>query len=263
MVAGVSFQFTPKDICAVLNIPEGRDAEFEDVNYALVRATLSPNCTENQIKVGLLSPENRALQWIISRIIVQRKGSKSYVLGTDLPWFDYLLTRKRVNLGRFIFRSLTKSFSSDMSLPYGALITRLVRAHNIDLEPFKNGTIKVGTTLTKASFEKMQVVFQNGSWRRKGDQAMEQQDDEEEGDADQEMAAEGEAEHEGDSPRPFHASMQRTNRDTLEVMINEMRQLHTDFYDFRTEMRARMDSVDGKLDTLVNHFFPPPPPSAT
>ncbi|GLT79543.1 hypothetical protein SLA2020_510280 [Shorea laevis] len=263
MVAGVTFQFTPRDICAALDIPADGDDEFEDVNYVSVRATLAPNCTENQIKVGLLSPENRALQWIISRIIAQRKGSKSYVLGSDIPWFAYLLNGKKVNLGKFIFRNLIKVFSSDMGLPHGALITRLVRAHGIDLEQFKNGKIKAGTTLTKASFEKMQVVFRNGSWRKKGDQEMEQQDDEEEGDADQEMAEEREAEHEGDSPRPFQASMHRTNRDTLGVMINEMRQLHTDFYDFRTEMRGRMDSVDGKLDRLVNHFFPPPPPSAT
>ncbi|GKV05430.1 hypothetical protein SLEP1_g17445 [Rubroshorea leprosula] len=29
------------------------------------------------------------------------------------------------------------------------------------------------------------------------------------------------------------------------------------------EMRGRMDTMDGKLDQLVNHFFPPPPTSAT
>ncbi|GKV52689.1 hypothetical protein SLEP1_g59260 [Rubroshorea leprosula] len=40
-------------------------------------------------------------------------------------------------------------------------------------------------------------------------------------------------------------------------------ELHTDFYGFRTEMRGRMNNVEGKLDRLVNHFFPPPPPDAT
>ncbi|GKV17688.1 hypothetical protein SLEP1_g28157 [Rubroshorea leprosula] len=67
------------------DISEGGDDEFLDVNHALVRATIAPNCTENQIKVGSLTPKNRALQWIISRIIAQRKGSKSYVLASDLP----------------------------------------------------------------------------------------------------------------------------------------------------------------------------------
>ncbi|GKV10956.1 hypothetical protein SLEP1_g22252 [Rubroshorea leprosula] len=95
------------------------------------------------------------------------------------------------------------------------------------------------------------------------DQVMEQQSDEEEGNADQEMVEQGEEEHGGDSPRPFQGSMQRTNRETMELMINEMWQLHTDFYGFWTEMRGRMDTMDGKLDQLVNHFFPPPPPSAT
>ncbi|GKV05490.1 hypothetical protein SLEP1_g17494 [Rubroshorea leprosula] len=90
-----------------------------------------------------------------------------------------------------------------------------------------------------------------------------EQSDEEEGDADQEMAEQGDEEHGGDSLRPFEVSMQRTNRETMELMINEMRQLHTDFYGFRAEMRGRMDTMDGKLDQLVNNFFPPPLPSAT
>ncbi|GKV11370.1 hypothetical protein SLEP1_g22634 [Rubroshorea leprosula] len=88
----------------------------------------------------------------------------------------------KVNLGRFIFHSLIKNYSFDMGLPHGALITRLVKRNNIDFESVKHRKIKAGTTLTKASFEKMQVVFRNGSWTKKGDQAMEQQDDEEEGD---------------------------------------------------------------------------------
>ncbi|GKV39478.1 hypothetical protein SLEP1_g47236 [Rubroshorea leprosula] len=245
------------------DIPEGGDDDFQDINHALVRAKIAPNCTENQIKVGSLTPENRALQWIVSRIIAQRKGSKSFVLASDLPWFDYLLKGKKVNLGRFILQSLIKNYSSDMGFSHRALITRLVKRHNIDLEPFKYGKIKDGTTITKASFEKMQVVFRNGSWRKKGDQAMEQQSDEEEGDTDQEMAEQREEEHGGDSPRPFQVSMHRTNRETMELMINEMWQLHIDFYGFWTEMRGRMDIVDGKLDQLVNHFFLPPPPSAT
>ncbi|GKV13569.1 hypothetical protein SLEP1_g24564 [Rubroshorea leprosula] len=182
MVVGVSFQFSPRDICAVLDIPEGGDDEFQD-----------------------------------------RKGSKSFVIASDLLCFDYLLNGKRVNLGRFIFWSLIKNYSSDMGLPHGALITRLVKRNNIDLESFKHGRIKAGTTLTKASFEKMQVVFRNGSWTKKGDQAMEQQDDEEEGDTYQEMVEQGEEEHGGDSPRPFQASMQRTNRETMELMISEIR----------------------------------------
>ncbi|GKV48992.1 hypothetical protein SLEP1_g55766 [Rubroshorea leprosula] len=194
------------------DIPEGGDDEFLDVNHALVRATIAPNCTENQIKVGSLTPENRALQWTISRIIAQRNGSKSFVLASDLPWFDYLLNEKRVNLGIFIFQSLIKNYSSDMGLPHGALITR----------GSSNGT-----------------------------------------DTDQEIAEQREEEHEDDSPRPFQASMQRTNRETMELMISEMWQLHTDFYGFRTEMRGRMHNVEGKLDRPVNHFFPPPPPDAT
>ncbi|GKU88014.1 hypothetical protein SLEP1_g2329 [Rubroshorea leprosula] len=256
-------KFSPRDICIVLAIPEGGDDEFQDVNHALVRVRIAPNCTENQIKVGSFSPENRALQWIISRIIAQRKRSKSFVLASDLPWFDYFLNGKRVNLGRFIFRSLIKNYSLDMGLSHCALITRLVKRKNIDLDPFKHGRIKVGTILTKAFFEKMQVVFQNGSWMKKGDQAMEQQADEEEGDTYQEMAEQTEEEHEDDSLRPFRVSMQRTNRKTMELMISEIQQLHTDFYGFRTEMRGRMNNVEGKLDRLVNHFFPPPPPDAT
>ncbi|GKV47351.1 hypothetical protein SLEP1_g54257 [Rubroshorea leprosula] len=246
MVAGVSLQFSPREICAELNIPEGGDDEFLDVNHALVRATIAPNCTEHQAKVGYLTPENRALQWIISRIIAQRKGSKSYVLASDLPWFDYLLNGKRRN--------------------------------NIDLTPFKFGTVPGGTTLTKASFEKMDFLFRNGTWIKKG----EQEGEEEEGDTDQEMAEQGAAEqgateNEDDSPRPFRVSMQRTNRETMELMISEMQQLHTDFYGFRTKMtgfrteirermtnvEGKLTNVEGKLDRLVNHFFPPPPPDAT
>ncbi|GKV33237.1 hypothetical protein SLEP1_g41767 [Rubroshorea leprosula] len=263
MVAGVSFQFSPKDICAVLDIPEGGDDEFLDVNHALVRATIAPNCTENQIKVGSLSPENRALRWIISCIIAQRKGSKSYVLTSDLPWFDYFLNEKRVNPGRFIFRSIIKPYSPTTGLPHGALITRLVKRNNIDLTSFRFGTVPGGTTLTKASFEKMDCLFRNGIWIKKGEQEGEQEGDEEEGDTDQEIAEQGAEEHEDDSPRPFRASMQRTNCETMEVMISEMQQLHTDFYGFRTEMRGRMTNVEGKLDRLVNYFFPPPPPDAT
>ncbi|GKU93073.1 hypothetical protein SLEP1_g6706 [Rubroshorea leprosula] len=167
--------------------------------------------------------EHRALQWIISRILAQRKGSKSIVFSGDLLWFDYLLKRKRLNLGRFIYWNLIKNYLSNMGLPHGALITRLVKRNNIDLTPFMLGKAQSGTTLNKASFENMQYEFRNGSWRKKGDQAMEQQSDEEEGDGDQEMAKQGEEEHGGDSPRPFQASMQRTNRETMEVMINEMR----------------------------------------
>ncbi|GKV48810.1 hypothetical protein SLEP1_g55602 [Rubroshorea leprosula] len=241
------------------DIPEGGDDEFENVNHALVRATIGPNCTKNQVKVGSLTPENRALQWIISRIIAQRKGSKSYVLVSDLPWFDYLLNGKRVNLGRFIFQSIIKPYSPTTRLPHGALITRLAKRNNIDLTSFRFRTVPGGTTLTKASFEKMDYLFRNGIWIKKG----EQEGDKEEGDTDQEMAEQGAEEHEGDSPRPFRVSMQRTNCETMELMINEMRQLHTDFYDFQTEMKGRMDIVDGKLDQLVNHFFPPPPPKAT
>ncbi|GKV41189.1 hypothetical protein SLEP1_g48755 [Rubroshorea leprosula] len=252
-------KFSPKDICAVLNIPEEGDDEFLDVNHALVRATIAPNYTENQIKVGFLTPENRALQWIISRIIAQRKGSKSYVLASDLPWFDYLLNGKRVNLGRYIFRSIIKPYSPTTGLPHGALITRLAKRNNIDLTSFRFGTVLGGTTLTKASFEKMDCLFRNGIWIKKG----EREGDEEEGDTDQEMAEQGAEEHEDDSPRPFRASMQRINRETMELMISEMQQLHIDCYGFRTEMRGRMTNVEGKLDRLVNHFFPPPPPDAT
>ncbi|GKV50242.1 hypothetical protein SLEP1_g56954 [Rubroshorea leprosula] len=212
---------------------------------------------------AFFSLENKALQWIISRILAQRKESKSVVLTSDLPWFDYLLKRKRLNLGKFIYHNIIKNYSSNMGLPHGALITRLVKRNNIDLESFKHGKIKAGTTLTQASFEKMQIVFRNGDWRKRGDQAIGQQSDEEEGDADQEMAEQGEEEHGSDSPRPFQTSMQRTNRETMKLMVNEMRQLHTDFYGFRTKMKGRMDTMDGKLDQLVNHFFPPPPPSAT
>ncbi|GKV19709.1 hypothetical protein SLEP1_g29934 [Rubroshorea leprosula] len=229
MVARVSFQFSPRDICAILDIPEGGDDEFLGVNNALVRATIAPNCTENQIKVAFLTPENRALQWIISRIIAQRKGSKSYVLASDLPWFDYLLNGKG-----------------------------LAKRNNIDLTSFRFETVPGGTTLTKASFEKMDCLFRNGIWIKKG----EQEGDEEEGDTDQEMAEQGAEKHEGDSPRPFRVSMQRTNRETMELMINEMQQLHTDFYGFQTKMRGRMTNMEGKLDRLVNHFFLPPPPNA-
>ncbi|GKV46075.1 hypothetical protein SLEP1_g53087 [Rubroshorea leprosula] len=210
--------------------PSNLDDKFEDVNTSIVRAIIALNCTVGQINVGLLTLENRALQWIISRILAQRKGSKVIVFGGDLLWFDYLLKRKRLNIRRFIYRNLIKNYSSNMGLPHGALITRLVKRNNIDLTPYRLGKI---------------------------------QGDEEEGDADQEMVEHEEEEHGGDSPRPFRASMQRTNRKTMELMINEMRQLHIDFYGFRTEMRGRMDSMDGKLDQLINHFFPPPPPSAT
>ncbi|GKU99869.1 hypothetical protein SLEP1_g12651 [Rubroshorea leprosula] len=176
--------------------------------------------------------EGNELGVLVLKDRLKRKGSKSVVLTSDLPWFDYLLKQKRLNLGRFIYHNIIKTYSSDMGLPHGALITRLVKRNNIDLESFKHGKIKVGTTLTQASFENMQYEFQNGSWRKKGDQAMEQQGDEEEGDADQEMVEQGEEEHGGDSPRPFQASMQRTNYETIELMINEMWQLHTDFFGF-------------------------------
>ncbi|GKV11385.1 hypothetical protein SLEP1_g22648 [Rubroshorea leprosula] len=66
-----------------------------------------------------------------------------------------------MNLGRFIYHNIVKNYSSDMGLPHGALITRLVKKNNIDLESFKHGKIKAGTTLTKASFEKMQSKFQS------------------------------------------------------------------------------------------------------
>ncbi|GKV48795.1 hypothetical protein SLEP1_g55587 [Rubroshorea leprosula] len=251
MVSGISFQFSPREICATLEIPEGGDDQFEGVNISEVRATIAPNCTAGQINVGFLTPEHRALQWIISRVLAQRKGSKSVVLSGDLLWFDYLLKRKRLNLGRFIYRNLIKTYSSNMGLPHGALITRLVKRNNVDLTPFMLGKVQSGTTLTKASFEKMDCLFRNGTWIKKG----EQEGDEEEGDTDQEMAEQGAEDHEDDSPRPFRVSMQRTNRETMELMISEMQQLHTDFYGFRTEMR-------GKLDQLINHFFPPPPPDA-
>ncbi|GKV50742.1 hypothetical protein SLEP1_g57440 [Rubroshorea leprosula] len=104
----------------------------------------------------------------------------------------------------------------------------------------------------------MDCLFRNGTWIKKG----EQEGDEEEGDTDQEMAEQGAEDHEDDSPRPFRASMQRTNRETMESMISEMQQLHTDFYGFRTEMRGSMTDVKGQLERLVNHFFPPPPPDA-
>ncbi|GKV05461.1 hypothetical protein SLEP1_g17470 [Rubroshorea leprosula] len=91
---------------------------------------------------------------------------------------------KRLNLDRFIYHNIIKNYSLDMGFPHGALITRLVKRNNIDLESFKHGKIKAGTTLTQASFEKMQIVFQNGDCRKRGDQAMGQQSDEEEGDAD-------------------------------------------------------------------------------
>ncbi|GKV39618.1 hypothetical protein SLEP1_g47365 [Rubroshorea leprosula] len=256
-------EFSPREICAALEIPERGDDEFEDVNTSVVRATIAPNCTASQINVGFLTPENRALQWIISHIFAQRKGSKFVVLGSDLSWFDYILKRKRLNLERFIYRNLIKNYSSNMGLPHGALITRLAKRNNIDLTPYRLGKIQGGTTLNTASFENMQYELLNGIWRKIGDQAMEQQGDEEEGDVDQEMAEQREGQHGGDSLRPFQASMQKTNRETMELMINEMRQLHTDFYGFQKEMRGRMDSMDGKLDQLINHFFPPPPPSAT
>ncbi|GKV41942.1 hypothetical protein SLEP1_g49409 [Rubroshorea leprosula] len=208
-----------------------------------------------QEEVGSFAPENRALQWIVSRIIAQRKGSKSFVFASDLPWFNYLLNGKRVNLGRFIFRSLIKNYSSDMGLPHGALITRLVKRNNIDLESFKHGIIKAGTTLSKASFEKMQYEFRNGSWRKQGHQAMEQQSDEEEDDADQEMAEQGEEERGGDSPRPFQASMQRTNRETMELMIFEMRQLHTNFYGFWKEREGEWIPWMESLISLLTIFF--------
>ncbi|GKV17010.1 hypothetical protein SLEP1_g27571 [Rubroshorea leprosula] len=110
-----------------------------------------------------LKKEHRALQWIISRILAQRKGSKSVVLSGDLLWFDYLLKRKRLNLGRFIYRNLIKTYSSNMGLAYGALITRLVKRNNVDLTPFMLGKVQSGTTLNKASFENMQYEFRNGS----------------------------------------------------------------------------------------------------
>ncbi|GLU08770.1 hypothetical protein SLE2022_256600 [Rubroshorea leprosula] len=233
MVFGISLQFSPREICATLEIPEGGDDQFEGVNISEVRATIAPNCTAGQINVGFLTPEHRALQWIISRILAQRKGSKSVVLSGDLLWFDYLLKRKRLNLGRFIYRNLIKTYSSNMGLPHGALITRLVKRNNVNLTPFMLGKVRNvpgGTTLTKAFFEKMDCLFRNGFWIKKG----EQEGDEEKGDTDQEMAEQGAEEHEGDSPRPFRVSMQRTNRETMELMINEMQQLHTDFYGFRT-----------------------------
>ncbi|GKV23250.1 hypothetical protein SLEP1_g33001 [Rubroshorea leprosula] len=240
MVSGISFQFSPREICATLEIPEGGDDQFEGVNISEVRATIAPNCTTGHINVGFLTPEHRALQWIISRILAQRKSSKSVVLSGDLLWFDYLLKRKRLNLGRFIYRNLIKTYPSNMGLPHGALITRLVKRNNVDLTPFMLGKVQSGTTLNKASFENIQYEFRNGSWRKKGDQAMEQQSDEEEGDGDQEMAEQGK------------------------------KNMETEMNGFRTKMRGRMTNVEGKLtnvegklDRLVNHFFPPPPPDAT
>ncbi|GKV30791.1 hypothetical protein SLEP1_g39567 [Rubroshorea leprosula] len=171
--------------------------------------------------------ENFSLSWLQEG--AKARGNR---LGVLVPMAKPRRKRKRLNLGRFIYHNVVKSYSSDMGLPHVALITRLVKRNNIDLESFKHGKVKAGTTLTKASFDKMQYKFWNDSWRKKGDQAMEQQSDEEEGDADQEMAEQGEEEYGSDSPRPFQVSMQRTNRETMELMINEMQQLHTDFYGF-------------------------------
>ncbi|GKV18498.1 hypothetical protein SLEP1_g28867 [Rubroshorea leprosula] len=145
------------------------------------------------------------------------------------PGLIIFLMEKRVNLGRYIFRSIIKPYSPTTRLPHGALITRLAKRNNIDLTSFRFGTVSTGMTLTKASFEKMDYLFRNGIWIKKGEQ-----EGDEEGDTDQEMAEQGAEEHEDDSPRPFRASMQRTNRETMELMIFEMQQLHIDFYGFQT-----------------------------
>ncbi|GKV21585.1 hypothetical protein SLEP1_g31554 [Rubroshorea leprosula] len=215
-------------------------------------AVLSCNCVKfSQFPQGDMRVEQ----------IFRELGWKNYIEikePVDLPWFDYLLNGKRVNLGRYIFRSIIKSYSPTTGLPHGAIITRLAKRNNIDLTSFRFGTVPDGTTLTKASFEKMDCLFRNGMWIKKGDQ----EEDEEEVDTDQEMAEQGAEEHDDDSPRPFRVSMQKTNRETMESMISEMQQLHTDFYGFRTKMRERMTNVEGHLGQLVNHFFPPPPPDA-
>ncbi|GKV17686.1 hypothetical protein SLEP1_g28155 [Rubroshorea leprosula] len=207
--------------------------------------------------------EVKGNKWVVLAPVVnlkkKRKGSKSYVLASDLPWFDYLFNGKRVNLRRYIFWSIIKPYSPTTGLPRGAVITKLAKRNNIDLTSFRFGTVPGGTTLTKASFKKLDCLFRNGIWIKKG----EQEGHEEEGDTDQEMAEQGAEEHEDDSPRPFRVSMQRINRETMELMIFEMQQLHTDFYGFWTEMGGRMTNMEGKLDQLVNHFFPPPPPDAT
>ncbi|GKV13560.1 hypothetical protein SLEP1_g24556 [Rubroshorea leprosula] len=155
-------------------------------------------------------------KWVVLAPVVKlkkKKGSKSYVLASDLPWFDYLLNEKRVNLRGYIFRSIIKPYSPTTGLPHGALITRLVKRNNIDLTSFRFETVPGGTTLTKAFFAKMDCLFRNGIWIKKGEQ---------EGDIDQEMAEQGAEEHEDDSPRPFRVFMQRTNRETMELMISEM-----------------------------------------
>ncbi|GKV30801.1 hypothetical protein SLEP1_g39577 [Rubroshorea leprosula] len=190
--------FTKRNLCYI-RILEGGDDEFENIKHGEIKAIIALSCTASQINVGFLTPENKALQWIISRILAQRKGSKSVAIGSDLPWFDYLLKWKRLNRGIFIYWNLIKNYSSNMGLLHGALITRLMKRENIDLTPYRLGKIQGGTTLKKASFENIQYELRNGFWRKKVDQAMEQQKDEEKGDVDQEMAEQGEEEHGGDS----------------------------------------------------------------
>ncbi|GKV18357.1 hypothetical protein SLEP1_g28753 [Rubroshorea leprosula] len=208
-----------------------QEDSYNDEEFSLSWLQEGAEARGNRLGVLVLVAKTRK-KWIISRILAQRKGSKSIVLSGDLLWFDYLLKRKRLNLRRFIYWNLIKTYSSNMGLPHGALITRLVKRNNVDFTPFMLGKVQSGTTLNKASFENMQYEFRNGSWRTKRDLVMEQQSDEEEGDTDQEMAEQGAEEHEDYSPRPFRASMQRTNRETMELMISEMQQLHTDFYGF-------------------------------
>ncbi|GKV27712.1 hypothetical protein SLEP1_g36849 [Rubroshorea leprosula] len=139
----------------------------------------------------------------LKKLIAQGAEAKGNRLGVLVPVAKPRKKQKRLNLGRFIYHNIIKNYYSDMGFPHGALITRLVKRNNIDLESFKHGKIKVGTTLTQASFEKMQIVFRNGDWKKRGDQGMGQQSDEEKGDADQEMAEQGEEEHGGDSRRTW------------------------------------------------------------
>ena len=175
-VGGIRIEFDEEDLCTILGIHYGgldiytikKDFEFSDfchvdgVRNICRRRDLSDDLCSLSFKSQLLSFQVRLLHSILQHMVTPRQGHSDKVTRLDVGLLDSLLHGRHVSLSYTIMcHMLSTPIVTNRSLPYGSIITRILRYYHVPLtEPVYVESRKLGREIISA----IRFFKQRGNW---------------------------------------------------------------------------------------------------
>ena len=241
------------------------------------------------LKAKDLNLTAKLIHHIIRYIILPRSGNRDEISAFDHFLIDSIMLKRRLSLGFIIgnFMMVAKE-KKRAALPYGAVITRLLRAHHVPLQ--NEAQITKVSTMNATTLHQMHIVKgPDGQWsfislKNQGSSSRAHDDDEDEIevelDTDAAAAAAGYRpgqDHDADPSGPQtgtfrfteeHYNMMQARLDSLTGTVDELRSAANtrfDHFDARlTELSSSFNTMalnqQAFFDNMYRHFPTPPPP---